>query len=118
MNTERSFKCRICGGEVTWEKGSSMGECIYCGSKQPIPSNLTAHTQDLYNDAFEYLKKNEYDKAFVVYENIIKENPTDAEAYWGRCLCRYGIEYVQQTIKKVGERLWQDLQLNAQSVAL
>ena len=57
MNTERSFKCRICGGEVTWEKGSSMGECIYCGSKQPIPSNLTAHTQDLYNDAFEYLKK-------------------------------------------------------------
>ena len=103
MNTERSFKCRICGGEVTWEKGSSMGECIYCGSKQPIPSNLTAHTQDLYNDAFEYLKKNEYDKAFVVYENIIKENPTDAEAYWGRCLCRYGIEYVDDpnTGKKI-----------------
>ena len=103
MITERSFKCRICGGEVTWEKGSSMGECIYCGSKQPIPSNLTAHTQDLYNDAFEYLKKNEYDKAFVVYENIIKENPNDAEAYWGRCLCRYGIEYVDDpnTGKKI-----------------
>lgn len=103
MNSERTFKCRICGGEVTWEKGSSMGECIYCGSKQPIPSNLTAHTQDLYNDAFEYLKKNEYDKAFVVYENIIKENPTDAEAYWGRGLCRYGIEYVDDpnTGKKI-----------------
>ncbi|MDE6005191.1 MAG: toll/interleukin-1 receptor domain-containing protein [Oscillospiraceae bacterium] len=37
---------------------------------------------------------NEFDKASQVYENIISEVSDEAEAYWGLCLCRYGIEYV------------------------
>ncbi len=30
-----------------------------------------------------------------IYEQILNEDPTDAEAYWSRVLCRYGIEYVE-----------------------
>ena len=36
----------------------------------------------------------EFDKAAAVYENIAAEFPEEAEAYWGLCLCAYGIEYV------------------------
>ncbi|MBO4485039.1 MAG: hypothetical protein J5738_06590 [Lachnospiraceae bacterium] len=30
-----------------------------------------------------------------IYEGILDEDPTDAEAYWSLVLCRYGIEYVE-----------------------
>lgn len=36
----------------------------------------------------------EFDKASAVYESIVAEFPEEAEAYWGLCLCAYGIEYV------------------------
>ena len=38
-----------------------------------------------------------------IYEDIIKEDQTDAEAYFGMALCKYGIEYVDdpETDKKV-----------------
>ena len=45
----------------------------------------------------------EFDKAATIYENIISEFPEEAEAYWGLCLCNYGIEYVDDpaTAKKI-----------------
>ena len=30
-----------------------------------------------------------------IYEQILNEDSTDAEAYWSIVLCRYGIEYVE-----------------------
>lgn len=36
----------------------------------------------------------EFDKAASVYESIAAEFPIEAEAYWGLCLCKFGIEYV------------------------
>ena len=38
-----------------------------------------------------------------MYESIVAEFPTEAEAYWGLVLCRYGIEYVDDpaTGKKI-----------------
>lgn len=45
----------------------------------------------------------EFDKAAEVYESIVADFPTEAEAYWGLVLCRYGIEYVDDpaTGKKI-----------------
>ena len=36
----------------------------------------------------------QFDSARNVYEDIIKNFPEEAEAYWGLILCKYGIEYV------------------------
>ena len=46
---------------------------------------------------------NEFDKAAGVFESIVSEFPEEAEAYWGLCLCKYGIEYVDDpaTAKKI-----------------
>ena len=47
--------------------------------------------------------ENEFDKAAGVYESIVAEFPEEAEAYWGLCLCAYGIDYVDDpaTGKKI-----------------
>ena len=40
----------------------------------------------------------EFDKALGVYERIVAEDDTDAEAHWCCALCRYGIEYVEDPV--------------------
>ena len=42
--------------------------------------------------------KDEFDKAYGVFESIVADFPEEAEAYWGLCLCKYGIEYVDGRI--------------------
>ena len=31
------FKCKMCGGDLIIEQGSTVAECEYCGSKQTLP---------------------------------------------------------------------------------
>ena len=50
---------------------------------------------NMYDRANHFRRNNEFDKAMGIYENILNEDNTDAEAYWSLVLCRYGIEYVE-----------------------
>ena len=49
----------------------------------------------MYDRANHFRRNNEFDKAAGLYEQILNEDPTDAEAYWSLVLCRYGIEYIE-----------------------
>ena len=31
------FKCKMCGGTIEFEPGSTVGVCSYCGTKQTLP---------------------------------------------------------------------------------
>ena len=53
---------------------------------------------NLFNRANHYRMKNDFDNAMNSYENILNEDSKNAEAYWGLCLCRYGIEYVKDPL--------------------
>ena len=88
------FKCKMCGGDLSFEEGSTVCECEYCGSKQTLPNADSEKKVNLYNRANRLRRNNEFDKASAVYESIVAEFPEEAEAYWGLCLCAYGIEYV------------------------
>jgi hypothetical protein len=50
---------------------------------------------NLYNRANACRRANDYDRAMGIYESILSEDLTDAEAYWSIVLCKYGIEYVE-----------------------
>ena len=63
-------------------------------SKQTIPSADSEKKTNLFNRANRLRMNSEFDKASAVYEQIVAEFPEEAEAYWGLCLCAYGIEYV------------------------
>ena len=90
-----TFKCKMCGGEMIFEKGSEIAECPYCGTKQTLPKLQDEKIATLYERANYYRRNNEFDKAIGIFEHILNEDTTDAEAYWSLVLCRYGIEYVE-----------------------
>lgn len=89
------FKCKMCGGNVEFEEGASVGICDSCGTKQTLPKLDDDKKANLYDRANHFRRNNDYDKAAGIYEQILNEDNTDAEAYWSLVLCRYGIEYVE-----------------------
>ena len=90
-----AFKCKMCGGDLIIEQGSTVAECEYCGSTQTLPKLDDDRRANLYDRANHFRRNNEFDKAAGIYEQILNEDTTDAEAYWSLVLCQYGIEYVE-----------------------
>jgi len=97
------FKCKMCGGSLEVSEGMTVCECEYCGTQQTLPKNHDEVLTNLFNRANNLRTKSEFDKAQDLYEKIVGQNPTEAEAYWGIILCKFGIEYVEDpaTLKKI-----------------
>lgn len=89
------FKCKMCGGNLNVPEGATVAKCEYCGTKQTLPKLDDDQRANLYDRANHFRRNNEFDKAMGIYEKILNEDKTDAEAYWSLVLCRYGIEYVE-----------------------
>ena len=89
------FKCKMCGGTIEFEQGATVGICDSCGTKQTLPRLDDDRKTNLYDRANHFRRSNDFDKAAGIYEQILNEDTSDAEAYWSLVLCRYGIEYVE-----------------------
>ncbi len=85
----------MCGGEIEFEQGATVGVCDSCGTKQTLPRLDDDRKANLYDRANHFRRNNDFDKAMGIYEQILNEDGTDAETYWSLVLCRYGIEYVE-----------------------
>ena len=94
------FKCKMCGGALEVDTGKSVVTCDYCGTQQTLPKLDDDKRANLYDRANHFRRNNEFDKAMAIYEKILTEDNTDAEAYWSIVLCRYGIEYVEDPATK------------------
>ncbi len=92
------FKCKMCGGALDISPDSTVVECEFCGIKQTIPRLDDEKRANYYDRADHYRRSNDYDKALSIYEQILAEDNTDAEAYWSIVLCRYGVEYVKDPV--------------------
>ncbi len=97
------LKCKMCGGNLNFTPGQSYGVCEYCGSTMTIPKTTDTRILNLFNRANDYRLQNEFDKSIAIYESILDEDNSNAEAHWGCVLSKYGIEYVEDpaTEKKV-----------------
>lgn len=96
-------RCKMCGGDLVIEPGSTIAECEFCGSRQTVPTGDDEKKLQQFERA-EWLRRScEFDKAAGVYETIVSEYRQESEAYWGLVLCKYGIEYVDDpaTGKKI-----------------
>lgn len=87
------LKCTVCGGGLDVNADLSVGVCKFCDSIITIPKELD-RKGNLYNRAIFLRQNNEFDKALATYEDILKEDNSDAEAHWGLVLSKFGIEYV------------------------
>ena len=88
------FKCKMCGADLTIKENQKIVTCDFCGSTQTLPSSDDEKKIALFNRANSLRFRNEFDKAMFTYQSIIAEFNNEAEAYWGVCLSKYGIEYV------------------------
>lgn len=98
-----TIKCKYCGGIVKFNDGDTVGKCEYCQTEQTLPKTDKIEVTDLFDRANGYRIKCQFDDARAVYEKIIESNKNEAEAYWGKVLCKYGIEYVEDP--KTGLRI-------------
>jgi len=85
----------MCGGDIQATEGATYGTCDFCGSKSTLPKASDERKANLLNRANHLRRQNEFDRAIQVYENLLMEDSTDAEAHWGIVLSRYGIVYVE-----------------------
>ena len=90
-----AFNCKCCGAGLEFEKGATVAKCEYCGVIQTLPRLDDDRRKGLYARANYFRQNGDFDKAMVIYEQILSEDNTDAEAYWSLVLCRYGVEYVE-----------------------
>lgn len=88
------YQCKMCGGDLNITDADNVVECDYCGTVQTVPFADDEKKMALFNRANRLRLANEFDKAAGIYESIVAQFPREAEAYWGLCLCNYGIEYV------------------------
>lgn len=98
-----TLSCKMCGAALPVPDGATVATCEYCGREQTLPKLSDDKRANLYERANHFRRANEFDKATGIYEQILAEDNTDAEAYWSLVLCRYGIEYVEdpQTHKRI-----------------
>lgn len=90
------YKCKMCSANLEINNAESVITCDYCGTQQTLPKLDSDRRINLYDRANHFRRNNEFDKAANIYEKILNEDSTDAEAYWSIVLCRFGIEYVEE----------------------
>jgi len=90
----------MCGAALNIDRNTSVAVCEYCGTRQTLPKLDDDRRTNLYDRAGHFRRNNEFDKAAGLYEQILSEDASDAEAYWSLVLCRYGIEYVEDPVTK------------------
>lgn len=89
------IKCKMCGGDMEMSADKTFGTCEYCGSTMTLPKVDSEQRASAFNRGNHFRRMGEFDKALAVYERIVAEDDTDAEAHWCCALCRFGIEYVE-----------------------
>lgn len=89
------IKCKMCGGDMALSADKSFGTCEYCGSTMTLPRMDDEQRAAAFNRGNHFRRIGEFDKALAVYEGIVREDDSDAEAHWCCALCRFGIEYVK-----------------------
>ncbi len=98
-----NYKCKMCGAPLNVSEGQTVVTCDFCQSKQTVANCNDERKENLFNRANSLRAACDFDKAILSYQSILSLFPNEPEAHWGVCLCKYGIEYVDDpsTKKKI-----------------
>ena len=88
------LKCKSCGFPLVVKPGEVVAKCEACGLVNTLPSMDTDQKILRCNRANDYRQNCEFDQAAQLFEDILKEDAREPEAYWGLVLCKYGVQYV------------------------
>ena len=90
--------CKSCGAPNEVEAQSGSWFCEYCGN--PIEMGPErAKFKALFSKADDAWDRKDFDEALKLYEQIVAQDNTQAEAHWSAALCRYGVAYVVDPLR-------------------
>ena len=90
-----TLNCKNCGAPLPITEGKSTSVCEHCDSPNTLPKFSDDRKTNLYERASGLLRNKEFDKAMGLYEEILRDDISDAEIYWSIVCCRFGVEYVK-----------------------
>lgn len=98
-------KCPSCGGAIQLDNKKEFGFCLYCGTRvilsESIPQRVKIEgfqtLDDKLANAEAYIKLEEYDKAFVLLNQITEEFTCDYRAWWLLAKLLYWFAYAIDT---------------------
>ncbi len=95
MNTE-ALNCSGCGAALNYS-GKMVCKCEYCGVTNFL-SGESVKNSNKFNRANEERQKCNFDKAKDLYDDLLDEMAPTIDILWGKTLCIYGVEYVEDPL--------------------
>lgn len=92
------LRCKMCGGDIKISENQSIGTCEYCGCSVTIPKYESEEMLEKFNKGNDYRIEGKFEQAQMIYDDLVMQDSTNPEAYWGRVLVKYGIEYVEDPV--------------------
>ncbi len=89
------LRCVQCKGELKLSDDNLIGKCKSCGSIFHFRNEKNERIVSLLNHANISRLRGDFDGAILAYQIALKEDETDADAYWGLTLSTFGIDYVE-----------------------
>lgn len=74
-----------------------LGVCSSCGSTMTMPRNRDTKRIAAHNAGNYFRRIGSFEKALVLYQQLLREDPTDAEAAYCAALCRFEVTYELNT---------------------
>jgi hypothetical protein len=93
----------MCGGDIDFSDNKTYGTCGSCGTKSTLPKQCTDNRAALFNRGNTLRMHGRFYEARALFEKLVLQDETDAEAHWCMALSRHGIEYVRD--HKTGEQI-------------
>lgn len=94
------LRCTQCKGDLQLSDDGLFGRCIFCGATYHFKNEKNARLISLLNQANISRLKGDFDGSILAYQIALKEDETDADAYWGIVLSTFGIDYVEDKTGK------------------
>ena len=85
----------LCSAELFFPASENIVTCRYCGHLNQRPIS-TGETLVRMERADELRRQCAFEEAARSYEHVLREHPDEHAALWGRLMCKYGVEVVEE----------------------
>ena len=89
------LSCSRCNAKLVMPENAQTTRCEYCGSFNQRPV-ATGESLDFLLRGRQMLQDHRYEDAERFFNQVLAKHPDEHEALWGRLMCRYGVEAVQE----------------------
>ena len=95
MPRELLTTCFECGAQIVFHENEDIVTCEYCGMKNARPKSTGDELAEM-KRGNELRANCEFEEALKCYEYVLRKYPDEHEALWGKLMCKYGVETVEE----------------------